>query len=413
MKKGQRKTESLASLSEGVIQLANADKANDDIVGSQCTPNRLKLPIIKDFFDELIGIDKEELKSILTQKDTCNGFMLTNVLQQGSNLSSSFPKRLEAAAVSVHSANIAYAFEYNNGRIFTLHEELVKRLLDIGEPSREIDTSALSLPISHCYLEFGNADSRKNSLVTLSTAFAPNAIVDGVYLREVPLNKERVSSELKEHFALNAKGVEAHILELAMTISPLSIRAENLAGGSAYRDITATFNQLVIIKDMPLMECIELNQEWLSRNKLDSSAVVFTKEIISLIYNTLLYINLDTRVERKVTQTAEGKTRMSSASNPNKKRKATIACANDYSRIEIGSNKTYTRLEDVLSMKGVSSGGTKSPHVRRGHFAPRWSTDKDTGAKVLKISRIKTSIINKHLLDDDDITLLEQSYSVI
>ena len=392
-----------------LVQLAEVDAKNNYKLSLRSLPVRLTLEPFKQLTSNYVYRANELFDHLINGVDMHNGRGIDAEIEKNDQL------KLYLASRNVHSGmahvfGILRRFELSNGTIFTLQPSLIDRLSDLKQPSSKISADWLKLPFQNIYLEFADQNHRAEASIKMNYE-GVESIVEGVYLSEINATKEFFSPEMKSHFKV-ATNTNCRILEIALTFSPLSFANTNHFK-AAFASPLVSYFMLFIADNMSLNDCISANLEWLtapSRAGLFSEKSQEMNELLTLIYNSLLYINLDSRVESKTI--VPSITKPISETKPFKKYKKFLSLTKRYTCIKIGSSTTYAPSHiDKNTIPNSNAVRSKAPHPRRGYFGIRHTKNAD-GDIVPKLTRIKPSIIHKESMNEDDIELFMRNYEV-
>lgn len=383
-------------------QLQIYDTKQGGAISKLCLPERYKLPQFRELFDSNYGDMLPIIDETLKPENDINGKGLRQLITQNSQLASMHEYLYGKDYESIHIFGIVRRHFNENGRIFTLTDQLTDRLLDSAKPSEKILASHLRLPYQSLFLEFGPPTNRTHSKITIDCDGAIGLNVEGVYITEIECDSLYNSQGMIEHFGLTKKD-KYRLIELGICISPL--RTVPPSARNAPFNIISMQYIMICIPDekMPLNECIELNKSYYRSNMFDT--------VFNLVYNSLLYINLDSRITNENKVSKNNLLRIKNVKNPAKKRKATYDAAKDYPHIQIGSTRPYIAINSFSEHYGSQHKGKVKPHPRRGYFGLR--NTKSGSDKIAKITWIKSCIINKDMLTNDEISLIEHQYMVI
>lgn len=385
-----------------IVTLAEVDKKSGELA-SRAYPVRCQLPCYRGVNTSMFGLHYDAFDSLLKAGNQ-NGREIVGYVTTTPHVQHDIAKNLTSNIDFVHLWGIQRRFELTKGAIFTLTSPLIDRLLDLNKPSATIPASYLAPPFSNVFLEFGAAENRHESRIKASFEGKNDAIVEGVYVSEFDGNPNFNTHKMLEHFGLDSKS-KYRILEVALSFSPLSFIDDKRFVDGMITPLM-TYFMLCIPEDMSLNECVELNCSWL-KSHTDT-----LESILPLVYNALLYIGLKNRVQQKVVALNKSNTLAKGNVKPFKAHKKAVAESTKYNSIRIGSTSKYLPVGDIIKDKQLPK-GSKAPHPRRGYFAIRHV--KVEGAKDLvpEIRRVKTTIVNKDLLTNDEIELLTKTYEVM
>lgn len=387
-------------MADSIINMEIKEKA----ISCKSIATRNNIEFISDYQSILLGRNTQYISAAACRTKDTNGKGVEEFLAALPQLKDEL-NRAGFNDATLHCLGINYRFKEENGRIFTLTPPLIERLLDMNKPSDKIDSSFLASPFPNIFLEFGDPEYRLKGGLSLPTqTFSQKPrMVEGVFISEFIGSGAKNSKALLEHFGLTKKSTY-RIFEVGVSYSPLSF-VDNpkelqsiLINGNAL-----DYLMITIPEGVSLNECIDMNKEWLGEN-----AHEFFNNTFPLIFNALLYMGLDTRVERKIIATKNKlpKTKPLKGSKLYKK----IKSSGDYSTIKIGSNQPYYKPR--FSKTGYDGTGKVSPHLRKGHFSIRWVKGENNSLRP-ELRRVKHSIIHKDLLSKDEVELLERSYEVM
>ena len=392
-----------------LVQLAEMDAKNNYKLSLRSLPVRLTLEPFKQLTSNYVCRASELFDHLISGIDRQNGRGIDAEIEKNDQLKSHLASRNVHSGMA-HVFGILRRFELNNSPIFTLQPALIDRLSDLKQPSSKISSDWLSLPFKDIYLEFSDQNNRTETPIKMPYE-GVESIVEGVYLSEINATKELFSTEMKSHFKV-ASNTNCRILEVALTFSPLSF-ANTRHFKAAFASPLVSYFMIYIADNIPLNDCISTNIEWLtapSRAGLFSEKSQEMSELLMLIYNALLYINLDSRIESKTV--VPRTTKSISETKPFKKYKKFLSLTKKYTCIKIGSSTPYLPPTINKSInKDCNTPNSKSPHPRRGYFGIRRVKNAD-GDIIPKLTRIKPSIIHKEMMSKDEIDLFMRNYEV-
>ncbi len=393
----------LESLTNELIDLLQEDiKKNNSDLHRLCLPARYKIPQFKATFRAVLGNAIEFADANIPKNSVHGGKDLAIAAYEESDIGAQLSKLFETYTDLLQVYSIIHRFDRDNGKIFTLTESLMDRLLDCATPGSNIHAGIFQLPFENIFLEFGNNEQRESCRIKREYHGYQNLIVEGVYISEHKGDPRSNTIDMRKHFGLLTEPYR--VIEVGISLSPYSLIPYN-DGKMGVNPLLTYFHICIPNDDMPLNEVIKLNQGWLKGQ--------VPEDIFTLVYNAVLYLNLDSRVQKTISMPNEIMDRLSTVTNPNKKKKAAIAASKAYSHIQIGSTTQYRVLSDInKQLKKSSKPGTKPPHARRGYFGIRYVMN-DEDQQEPKITWIKNAIIHKELLSQDEIELIERQYQVI
>lgn len=394
-------SDSVVNSHSDIVSLTSIDdKTEEKTILSQCYPVRSQLEPYKTLDENLFGKYTKIVNDVVV--DTCyNGGELQLFGEWNESFLNDINKYISGHPDFLKIYGIHRRYKQSNGVLFTITTPLLKRLIDMSPPSDEVGANFLRAPHKNCFLEFGSPEDRNLKLVTLNFEGRP-CIVEGVYISEFAGNPLLNSDAMKQHFGLNNKS-KYRVIELAVSFSPLSFSGEKEISNYATFPLVKYFT-ICVSDDINLNDCIKLNVDWLGEQATN------LQEILPLVYNSILYIGLESKVSTKLRFPQDKK--LNSAKGrikPHKAHKNALRAVQQYSTIKLGSTVRYVSFSDFKSSKVTH--GMKSPHLRRGHFAIRHKIV--NGLKTPVITVVKPTIVHKELIDSDFAELLIKSYEVL
>lgn len=312
--------------------------------------------------------------------------------------------------------SIIKRFSLNKGVCFTLREPLIERLLDTHVMASSISADLVRLPFSNVFLELGEPEFRESSAIKV-VLNNEDAFVEGFYLSEIQGDVFRFSPAMRAHFGIAKerrdlgipKPNRVRMMEVGVSYSLVGTHPSIEDGIKLASNPCTHFTLVFPDESMSMDQCIDLNIQWLKKCSPDYCII---DEVLPLIIKSLIYINMDSRIEERRVMPKELEDRINSSKKPSKRRKAAIEAMGLYTTTFIGSKVSYVQTSQLNKSLAERQGGglTKRPHIRRGYLRAVLKTTEEGPRYVMQ--RVSSTIVNKRFLSKDELEMIEKNYIV-
>lgn len=363
-------------------------------------PRRMEIPCVQKIKEIMLGDYWPVLLSLAQGEPFSLSSLL--IIQEDKDFSE-YLQRVRMPVAGAQYLLIALRHQMAKAPILTVSKGL-SDLLEDTSISDDVPSKFFTPPFKTCYIEFDEAERRHLARLKVSDN-GLNSPCEGCYVQESTFDKlPNLSKQAVECLELDRKK-PGRAIELGFTATPhCNSEITGLDPKAAYDSMDFA---TIYIQDEnePIKEVLQRHFSYY-RQRLSVSTVLspehantfesFFAANFTFLTKVLFYLHIDRKEQRKVTDASDLEKRIEGVGEK-KRDKLKRQLYRTYDHIVIGPS-SYTPISERIDVGSLPK-GTKAPHYRRATIGIRWT---GTGqAKTASLVRIKESLINKHLIDQE------------